>query len=123
MGWFSRKRRRGADSAEAGRRRVIAGLLAGTVVVEDEDAEEARMRERGLARAAWAMERVDALKRAQRAMIAAWMELIAPYEDVDDEDLPEIDPPPEEAVVDAILAEINAAVDHDRWPAHLHWSL
>lgn len=51
------------------------------------------------------------------------MALIAPYDDVDEEDLPDFDPPPEEAAVEAILAEINAALREDRWPAFLHWSL
>jgi len=112
------------SAEKAWRCRVIAELLHGNAALaEDEEAEEARSRERRLARTAWALERVDALRRANKAMIAAWMAMLAPYDDVDEEDLPDFDPPPEEAVVDAIHAEIHAALDEDRWPARLHWSL
>lgn len=115
--------RRGASEASAGRRKIVAALLAGEAAPADDEAEEARSRARRLGRIGWALERVDALRRAQKATDAAWMALLAPYDDVDEEDLPDIDPPPEEAAVDAILAEINAAIHEDRWPAHLHWSL
>jgi hypothetical protein len=117
--------RRGASGAAAGRRKVVAGLLAGKAAAPaDEEADEARLRERKLARVAWGLERMDALRRAQKAADAAWMALVAPFDDLDeDEELPELDPPPEQAIVDAIWGEINAAVEEDRWPAHLHWSL
>jgi hypothetical protein len=116
--------RRGASEVAAGRRRIVAALLAGKAApAADDEAEEARSRERRLARVGWSLERIDALKRAQKAMDAAWMAMLAPYDDVDEEDLPDFDPPPEEAAVEAILAEINAALREDRWPAHLHWSL
>jgi hypothetical protein len=108
---------------KAWRCKVITALLAGKAAPVDDEAEAARARERRLARVGWGLERIDALRRAQKAMDAAWMALIAPYDDVDEEDLPDFDPPPEEAVVEAILAEIEAAIHQDRWPAHLHWSL
>ena len=115
--------RRGLSEGAAGRRKVVAALLAGQAAPADEEADDARLRERKLARLAWSLERIDALKHAQKAMDAAWMAMLAPYDDVDEEDLPDFDPPPEEAVVDAIWSEINAALKEDRWPAHLHWSL
>jgi len=106
------------------RGRTIAALMAGTTApIESEEAQEARSRERRLARLAWAMERSDALQRAIKAADAAWMALVAPYSDRDeDEEMPELDPPPEQEALDAIFAEINAVLDHDRWPAHLYWS-
>lgn len=116
--------RRGASEVAAGRRKIVAALLAGEAApADDDEAEEARSRERRLKRTAWALERIDALKRAQKAMDAAWMAMLAPYDDVDEEDLPDLDPPPEEAVVEAIHAEIHRALDDDRWPAFLHWSV
>jgi hypothetical protein len=109
---------------KAWRCRVVAELLAGrAALAEDEPAEEARVRERRLARMAWGLERLDALKRAQKAMDAAWMEMLAPYDDLDEEDLPDFDAPPEELAVEAIHKELRAALDEDRWPAHLHWTL
>lgn len=115
--------RRGASEVAAGRRRIVAALLAGEAAPADDEAEAARSRERRLARIGWSLERIDALRRAQKAMDAAWMAMLAPYDDVDEEDLPDFDPPPEEAAVEAILAEINAAIHEDRWPAFLHWGL
>ena len=116
--------RRGASEVAAGRRKIVAALLAGKAApAADDEAEEARSRERRLARVGWSLERIDALGRAQKAMDAAWMAMLAPYDDVDEEDLPDFDPPPEERVVEAIHAEIHAALDDDRWPAFLHWSL
>lgn len=112
------------SGGRAWRRRVIARLMAGAAAPVEGEAEDARARERQLARMAWAMGRIDDLKRAQKAADAAWMKLVAPYDDFDeDEELPELDPPPEQAAVDAIFAEIKAVTEHDRWPAHLHWSV
>lgn len=45
-----------------------------------------------------------------------------PEIDWDDPGAPDIPPPPEEAEAEAILAEIDAAGRHDRWPRHLHFS-
>lgn len=108
------------------RRRVIAGLLAGAAAPEEDDSpeEEARARVRRLRRLEWAMRRIDDLVRAQKAADAAWSALVAPYDDLgEDEEMPELEPPPEQAEVEAILAEIHAVTEEDRWPAHLHWSL
>ena len=112
------------NGGRAWRRGVVARLMAGAAKPVESEAEDARARERRLARMAWAMKRIDDLKRAQKAADAAWMALVAPYHDLDeDEDLPEVDPPPEQAVVDAIFEEIHAVTEEDRWPAHLHWSV
>lgn len=108
---------------EEARRRVVAALLSGTAAVADGPGEEAKEHARKLARSDWGLRRVAALKRAQTKADAAWMRLVAPYEGWDDADLPELGPPPEQAAVDAIHAELNAALEEDRWPRHLHWSV
>lgn len=51
---------------------------------------------------------------------AAWMKLVEPYADWDDEDVPELDPPPEQAEVDR-LRELLDDVRCDLWPRHLYW--
>ena len=46
-------------------------------------------------------------------------------EDLDDDELEamNIPDPPEQAELDAIHAEIDAVLEHDRWPKELYWSL
>lgn len=103
-------------------RRTLAALRAGTAAPEmSEAAGQSLARERRLARMAWALERIDALRRAQAALDAAWMKQIEPYADWDEEDLPELDDPSEQAEVDRILAELDDVRYRDRWPRHLHW--
>jgi len=111
------------SGGQAWRRKMVAGLLAGTAAPIENEVEDVRSRARNLMRVHWALERVDALRRANKAMVAAWMAMLAPYDDVDEEDLPDFDPPPEELAAEAIHAEIRAALDEDRWPAFLHWSV
>jgi len=105
------------------RQRVIAALRDATAAPAWSAAEDARARRRQLARMAWSLARIDELKRAQKAADAAWMKLVAAYDDWDEEEIPELDPPPEQAAVDAIFEEIHAVAEEDRWPAHLHWSV
>jgi hypothetical protein len=100
------------------RSQSIAALLNG-MAGGDDAAKMARVE----ARQAWARERCAALRRAQGKADAAWMRLVAPYDDCDEADLPELEEPPEQAEVDAIRAEIDAVIEHGRWPRHLHWSL
>jgi hypothetical protein len=102
-------------------RATVARLLAGTAAPTDGAAEDRRVRERQLARMAWSLNRIDALKRANEALFAAWDKLIEPYADWDEENIPDIPDPPEQAEVERILGEINDVIDHDRWPAHLHF--
>jgi hypothetical protein len=104
-----------------GRQEVIAGLLAGTAAQTESAAEDSKARERQLARLAWSLNRIDDMKRARKALDAAWMKLLEPYDDWDEEDLPEIPEPPEEAAFQAIWQEVMEAIEHDRWPAHLHF--
>jgi hypothetical protein len=104
-----------------GRREIIARLRAGTAASTESAAEDKKARERQLARMAWSLNRIDDMKRAQKALDDAWMKLLEPYDDWDEEDLPDIPDPPEEAAFQRIWAEVMAAVRHDRWPPHLHW--
>lgn len=78
--------------------------------------------ERKLARCAWARQAIARLKDANARADAAWDRLIAEHPDEDDEELDDLCPP-EQDEADAILAEIKAACDHDRWPRELYWSL
>jgi hypothetical protein len=104
------------------RRVWIEQMAAGQPWVLEDAAAELATDARILARQAWAKGRIAALKRAQKALDDAWMAQLAPYDDLDDEEeLPEMAPPPEEAVFQTIWEEIHAVTDHDRWPRHLHW--
>lgn len=109
------------SGGRAERRETVARLLAGTAAPVAGAAEDRKARERRLARNAWARRRLADMKRAQKALNAAWTKLVEPYRDWDDEDLPEIPEPPEEAVFQAIWEEVTQAAWHDRWPAHLYW--
>ncbi|HYI64612.1 MAG TPA: hypothetical protein VEW71_06980 [Allosphingosinicella sp.] len=111
------------SGGRAWRRKVIARLKAGTAVRIDPEAEERAELERVAARVAWTRRTVDQWHDAQKAADAAWMKLVEPYADLDDdEDIPELDPPPEQAVVDRLLAQLDDVRHHDRWPRHLHWT-
>jgi hypothetical protein len=103
-------------------RETIARLRAGTAAPTEGEAEDKEARERQLARMTWALNRIDDMKRAQKALDDAWMKLLEPYDDCDEEELPDIPDPPEEAAFQKIWAEVMAAVKHDRWPAHLHFT-
>lgn len=107
---------------ESGRARIVAALLSGTAAGSD-SGEAARAEARIATRHAWVQGRIRALRRAHRKADAAWFRLIAPYDDWDDADVPDLAPPPEQAEADAIRAEIDAAIEHERWPRHLYWSL
>ena len=125
--------------AGSGRRRRPRGLLAAA------EWEEARLRlvaemvglglDRGEAEAAagrkvelarlrieWARDRLDAFFELQEQAGEAYKRRIEAHPDVDweSEDAPHLPDPPEEAVAEAIYAEVMAAIHQDRWPRHLH---
>jgi len=78
---------------------------------------------RQAARTRWVHETVARLKAAQKRADDAWMALIAELpEDEDDLDDEELPIPPEQAEVDALWEMVNAVVEEDKWPAHLHFS-
>lgn len=110
------------SGARAWRRQVVARLLAGTAAPTGGEAEDRKARARQLARAGWSLNRLDDMKRAQQALTDAWMKLLEPYDGWDEEDLPDIPDPPEEAAFQLIWQEVTQAAHHDRWPAHLHWT-
>ena len=108
----------------ARRRETIAALLAGTAAPTAPAAaeEQARLR-RVAARQAWARETLAAWRAAHKALDAAWDRQLAPYRDWDDEELPDLPDPPEQALVDTLWQALDDACELDRWPRHLHWSL
>ena len=84
-------------------------------------AEAVKARERLKLRLAWVRERFalscemeDRAGDAYAAMCEARPEI-----DWDSPDAPELPAPPEEAIAEAIRAELMAAVEEDRWPRHL----
>lgn len=98
------------------RGRWVRGMLDGALA---ELAEEARAEARVAARQEWVRERIAALKVAQGRADDAWMALVADMPE-DGEDL---DPPSEQAVVDAIWAELDDVRRIGRWPRALYWGL
>jgi hypothetical protein len=86
--------------------------------------EQAKANAREAARVAWVKEIIAALKAAQKRVDDAWSRIFdALPDDLDEEELEAIPEPSEQAELDAIFAEIQAVIDHDRWPRHLHWTL
>ena len=76
------------------------------------------------ARVAWVRETIAALTDANDRVFAAWQRIFESLpDDIDDEELEamHIPDPPEQAEVDAIHAELDAALERDEWPAHLYF--
>ena len=101
-------------------KRTIAALLAGADALADADR---LAQDRRDARVAWVHETMAKIRAAARAGDAAWERRLDAMEaegiDPDEaEDLPEL---PEEAAQRALMEEIRAVCDHDRWPRELHW--
>src|SRR5688572_13442553 len=71
------------------------------------------------ARLQWSLERAADWRRAHRAMDKRCDEAVDRLDEDAFEQLIEA----EQAKVDAILAEIEAATKADRWPRELYWSL
>lgn len=71
------------------------------------------------ARCAYALDLVARCFEAERRCTEAWGELVKdiPEEEIDDVEIP---PPPEQAEVDALWAELDALTERDVWPRHLH---
>lgn len=76
------------------------------------------------ARVAWVRETLDAWRAAHRRVAEAWNRIFdALPDDLSDEEVEAIPPPPEQAELDALHAQIEAVRDHDKWPRELYWSL
>lgn len=108
---------------EAWSRDALAWLIAEGTPVEEAQVEARRMCERTKLRHAWFRERFNAFLDMQDRALEAWGRYKDEHPEIDweDEDAPEVPDPPEQAVAQAIYAEVMAAVKEDRWPRHLHF--
>ena len=69
------------------------------------------------ARVAWSKATAKAWYEAHKRMDAAWDRIFeALPDDLTDEEIEAIPPPPEEAEVEALYARLRAAIDEDKWP-------
>ncbi|HEX8573601.1 MAG TPA: hypothetical protein VF759_12715 [Allosphingosinicella sp.] len=108
---------------EETRREYAAELVALGAEPAEAEAEAARKAGRARIRIEWASERLDDFFEMQERAGEAYMKQIEEHPDVDweSEDAPKLPDPPEEAVAQAIYAEVMAAIEEDRWPRHLHF--
>ena len=113
----------GPDDWAALRRQVEENLTALGMPADEARAEAAKQAERVQLRVEWARERFDEFLEMQDRAGEAYVRQIEANPDVDweDPDAPVLPEPPEEAVAQAIYAEVRAALDEDRWPRHLHF--
>ncbi len=120
-----RQRRRAlltaADWEEIRRQHVAEMIALGTGPGEAE-AQAARKVELARRRIEWARERFDLFLEMQDRAGEVYDRQIDEHPDVDwgSDDVPDLPEPPEEAIAQAIYAEVMAAVKEDRWPRHLH---
>lgn len=105
----------------------VRGRLAAEMVelgMAPAEAEAAAERKVALARKRieWGRERLDAFVEMQDRAGEAYERQMDEHPDVDweSDDVPDLPEPPEEAVAQAIYAELMAAIYEDRWPRHLH---
>lgn len=102
-------------------KQTINALIAGGAQAAEE---QRRAEARQAARVAWVKEVMAALRAAQDRVTEAWDRILdALPDDLSEEELEKLPEPPEQAELDAILAQIEAVRDHDRWPKELYWSL
>ena len=75
---------------------------------------------RKAARYFWLQSTADAWGDATRRCDDAWCALVRdiPEELIDEV---EVEPPPEQAEVDALWAQLNDVIQKDRWPRHLYF--
>ena len=103
--------------------RTIRTLLAaGTQEAEEEQRGHARQ----AARRAWLRETFAAMLAAQERVGEAWDRIFDTLpDDLDDEELEAMNlpDPPEQAEVNALYEQIEAARERDVWPRELYWSL
>jgi hypothetical protein len=120
-------RRRGAALSGAEwdetRRQLVAEMIALGAEPAQAEADARKKVERARLRFEWARERLDAFFEMQERAGEVYDRQIDEHPDVDWEadDAPQLPEPPEEAVAQAIYAELMAALNEDRWPRHLHF--
>jgi hypothetical protein len=88
--------------------------------------EEQSCHARQAARLAWLRETFAAMLAAQDRVGEAWAGIFDTLpDDLDDEELEAMNlpDPPEQAEVDALYKQIEAARDKGRWPKELYWSV
>lgn len=106
------------------RLRMVARLLAGTAVRRDRDLEDLRREEMVAARVAWVREVMADYRAAMKRVDDAWMKALEPYDDwPEDEPLPELGDPPEQAEVNRLYALIADVNERGIWPRHLYWTV
>lgn len=103
------------------RRRIMAALRAGSAAKADPAEQEKAEIERSAARLAWLRRLCDAHWAAHQALEAAWERLLEPYDDLDDDELPDIPDPPEQAEVDRLWRQLDDVRRRDLWPRQLYW--
>lgn len=103
------------------RRRILAELRSGTAAKADPAAQEEAEIQRAAARLAWLRRLCDAHWAAQKALEAAWDRQLRPYDHLDEDELPELPDPPEQAEVDRLWRQMDDVRRRDLWPRHLYW--
>ena len=76
------------------------------------------------ARYHWLHRTTQAWQDANSRVTEAWDRALAPLpEDISDEELEalELPDPPEQAEVDALWAQLNDVIQHDKWPKELYF--
>lgn len=124
LGRWPKKRRRPPPPDWAEFTARLKEDLVGMGVPEAEAQAEAELKcERTRLRHDWFSERMEAFLAMQDRAGEAYLQYMdaRPGIDWQSEDAPEVPEPPEEALAEAIYAEVLAAVHEDRWPRHLHF--
>lgn len=121
--WPKKRRRPPPPDWEEVAARAKGELVAMGVPEEKAQAEAALKCERSRLRHDWFSERMEAFLAMQDRAGEAYLRYMEAHPEVDweSEDAPEMPEPPEEALAQAIYAEVIAAVNEDRWPRHLHF--
>ena len=77
--------------------------------------------DRQAARAAWGRHTVAELRRLNTLIDQSWDERLAADPEIDDATFDALPASQEQARLEILLAQVQAATDHDRWPGHLYW--
>ena len=121
--WPKKRRRPPPPDWEKWTREAEGALVADGVPPAEARAEARRKCERMKLRHAWFRERFDAFLDMQDRAGEAYLQYMDAHPEIDweAEDAPEVPEPPEQAIAEAIHAEVMAAATEGRWPRHLHF--